>query len=35
MPEAEREEACSELRAVAEDPEVGVRARALLGALSA
>ena len=29
-----REEACSELRGVAEDPEVGGRARALLAALS-
>jgi predicted Zn-dependent protease len=29
-----REEACSELRAVAGDPEVGGRARALLAALS-
>ena len=34
MPGAEREEACSELRSVADDPEVGARARALLGALS-
>ena len=29
-----REEACSELRAVADDPDVGERARALLAALS-
>jgi thioredoxin-like negative regulator of GroEL len=34
MPADGREEACSELRAVAEDPEVGERARALLAALS-
>jgi thioredoxin-like negative regulator of GroEL len=33
-PAGGREEACSELRAVAEDPEVGYRARTLLAALS-